>query len=89
FKLYPNPANSGEPFYVEFPTANNLKGNIDNSILVVLLDQMGKEVYSSIIILQEDEVIIAFDPNEKLSSGMYFVIGSSNTEIYRHKLIIQ
>ena len=89
FKLFPNPINSGEQFYLNFSGTVDMTSMVDNKILVVLIDQMGRELYSNVVIIEEYNVIIAFDTNHRLAPGIYFVIGSSNNEIYRQKLIIK
>ncbi|MBN4051534.1 hypothetical protein JYU16_01845, partial [bacterium AH-315-M05] len=56
--VYPNPSDGS--FYV------NIKGNKDDEVLVVVIDVLGKEHYSKVIILDEGEYILAVDPYDKL-----------------------
>lgn len=80
--LFPNPTSGSFALQLGKQTAGNL--------LVVLVDVLGQEVYSSTISLADPSAstLITISPDEKLPSGVYYVIASSNDVITKHKLII-
>ncbi|MBN4051583.1 hypothetical protein JYU16_02100, partial [bacterium AH-315-M05] len=57
--IYPNPTDG--KFFVD------IKGKEDSEVLVVVLDLLGKEHYSKVIILTSNGYVLAVDPSEKLS----------------------
>ena len=79
--VYPNPAKG--KFFVD------IKGYEGEEVLVVVMDMMGKEHFSKVVILDFGGYTIGFDPSQKLSSGVYMVIGSSNNKLYSKKLVIR
>ncbi len=82
-KVYPNPAIDNQPFNVEL---NGFEQN--EEVVVVLLNQMGEKVFSKVVVSKGDNLLTAIDPAFKLPCGIYFVVGSSNNEIYKQKLVI-
>jgi len=81
--VYPNPANSGGVFFIAFSEF------MDEEVLVVIRDIMGKEFYSKLIIVAENNQIIAFDPDQKTPPGTYLIVASSKKELYTKKLIVK
>lgn len=77
--LFPNPAQSR--FNI---TNDEIKSH--TSVLVVLYNTAGVEVYSKVII-KEGEVI-AVDTENRLEPGIYVVVASSEDRIYKKKIII-
>ncbi|HET6226662.1 MAG TPA: T9SS type A sorting domain-containing protein, partial [Bacteroidia bacterium] len=76
-----------------FPNPAQNKFNISNdsfkpheSVLVVLYNTAGVEVYSKIVV-KEDEVI-AVDTENRLDPGIYIVVASSQDHLYKKKIII-
>lgn len=81
--VYPNPTNAQEAFFITFT------GFGDEEVLVVLRDMYGRDFYSKMIILTDNNQIIAFDPEQLIPTGSYLVIASSKHELYRQKLIVR
>lgn len=81
--VYPNPTNTKEAFFVTFT------GFGDEEVLVVIRDIYGRDYYSKMIILTDNNQIIAFDPDQRIPAGTYLVIASSKHELYRQKLIVR
>jgi hypothetical protein len=76
-----------------FPNPTQSKFNITNgdfkpaeSVLVVLYNTAGVEVYSKILV-KEGEVI-AVDTENRLEPGIYVVVASSQDHLYKKKIII-
>ncbi|OFY74062.1 MAG: hypothetical protein A2265_02730, partial [Bacteroidetes bacterium RIFOXYA12_FULL_33_9] len=85
FKIYPNPVQYNQAFYVNM---TGLKSN--DEVLVIVIDALGREMYSKVIFTNsEGSVLEAIDPHGRLEPGTYFIVGSSKDEIYSKKLIIR
>ncbi len=81
--VFPNPTKGG--FFVSYA------GEISEQapLLVILYDMMGNEVYSKVIVSENDNgSVIAIDPENQLEAGIYFVVGSTDNTLYRKKLVI-
>jgi Secretion system C-terminal sorting domain len=84
FNVYPNP-NDGGTLNLELLT-NKKQGA---EVLVVVYDMLGNELYSKVIITNENgNIIRAIDPSQKLASGVYMVTATSNHKIYNKRLIV-
>lgn len=83
-KVYPNPSVSGEPFNVNYSNPNSA----NEEVLIVVLDFTGRALYSKVILQENDGVLVAIDPANKLNPGIYFVTGTSKNEIFRQRLVI-
>jgi alpha-tubulin suppressor-like RCC1 family protein len=79
--IFPNPATGS--FAIELNSPDK------NMALVVMQDMLGREVYSSHVNILSGSNIVRVDPGENISAGIYYVIASSNNNIYKHKLIIE
>jgi len=79
--VYPNPTQG--KFWVD---VNGPKGD---EVIVVVLDMMGREHYSKVVILEDYGYTLAVDPSNKLAPGVYMVVGSSNNKLYSKKLVIR
>jgi hypothetical protein len=79
--VFPNP--SSGPFSVR------LSGAGGDNVLIVVKDILGRELYSSVILLAGDNEVIAIDPTGKLPAGVYSVVASSASRIYQKKIVIQ
>ena len=79
--IYPNPS------FGEFNI--DLSGMENKEVLVVIKDISGKEVYSKVTIIQEGKNIIAIDSEQKLAPGTYFVIASSNNDLFSQRIIVK
>jgi len=83
FNIYPNP-NSGEQINL------TLQLQQKEELLVVLIDMLGNQVYSKVIITNDNgTVATAINPSQELAKGCYQVIGYSSTKTLSQKLIIQ
>lgn len=86
FSLYPNPAHANTSVFINIKTS----AEEDKSILVVVYDITGREIYSKINILEkENGQITAVDPSMTLSPGIYVISASADNAIYKEKLVIR
>ena len=81
--VYPNPAESGKAINV------SISGQNGKEVLVVIRDLPGREFYSKVILISNDKEVIAIDPSGKLSSGIYFIVATSDNNIYEKKMVIK
>jgi len=85
FNVYPNPAKTGDNFYVDLKQRDPYE-----KILIVVRTIYGELLYSKVIITDSGgEVIEAIDMNKRLASGIYMVIGTSKDKYYSKKLIVR
>jgi fibronectin-binding autotransporter adhesin len=84
FKIFPNPSN-GEEIYISSETL----GEGNSEVLVVLYNIMGEIVFSKVIVSDNGTFISAIDPSKHLGPGVYIVVGTSNNDFYRQKLVIR
>jgi hypothetical protein len=82
--LYPNPAKKGNGVEV-----NVGKRSGGAEILVIVFDMLGRESYSKVVVQNEPGPVMAIDPYNNLSAGMYIVIGSTDDELFNQKLVIR
>jgi len=84
FTVYPNPSFSSQDLYISF------KGlNVQEEVLLVLRDVLGREVYSKVVFADDNgSVLKAIDPYKRLAAGTYMVIGSVDNDSYNKKIII-
>lgn len=81
-KVYPNPSN-GNNTYVSFT------GRRNEEILVVVYDIMGRTNFSKVLIVEDGKGLVAIDPSQKLTPGVYLVVASSETSIFNQKLTVK
>ncbi len=81
--LYPNPAYATDAVHIDM---EDMQGE---QVLVIVLDMMGREAYSKVILNTGNGPVTAIDPHNNLTPGMYIVIGSSNDELFNEKLVIK
>ena len=79
--IYPNPATG--PFNIV------ISGQNGRETLIVIRDLLGKEFYSKLLILSGDKEVIAMDPTGTLAAGVYFVVATSDNNIFEKKVIIK
>jgi hypothetical protein len=79
--LFPNPVNAGEQLNIQFPSWHT-------EVLVVLRDMQGKEVFSKVIVFEENNLLYAIPIDNDLPSGVYIVIASSNRNVLFSKKVI-
>nr|MBA3707055.1 T9SS type A sorting domain-containing protein [Bacteroidota bacterium] len=83
FNIFPNPSATGD-------ATIELKGKEGCEVVLKLYDAQGKELYSRIeLIKQTGDTQISLNQFSKLSSGVYFVVASSNNILIKKKLIIK
>jgi len=81
--LSPSPITSEETLKVEF------KNIFKTNLLVVIRDVKGREFYSKVFTQISNNKTIGIPINTNIPSGMYFVIATSDNQIYSEKLIIK
>ena len=82
---YPNPVKTNESLHL---TGKGL--NSKDEVLIVLLDMLGKQHYSKIILADtKGEIFEAIDVQKNLKPGVYLVVGSSENVMYNKKIIIK
>lgn len=81
----PNPSDGTN---VTIQIANTSKES--KEVLVVVHDVMGREAFSKVVTTFRDgSFSIAFDPSQRLASGVYLITASSDDEIINQRLIIK
>jgi len=85
FNVFPNPASVINNIFLNM---NGLEP--DKEVLVVVKSVLGQVLYSKIIFTDHNgNILEAIDPYNRLSQGIYLVIGSVNNEVYSKKLLIK
>jgi len=85
FSVYPNPANNEDEIYVNFEGLDPGK-----EILVVVKDVLGNMLYSKVVFSDsQGNALEAVDPYNRLTPGIYLIIGTTKDEIYSKKFIIR
>lgn len=80
--VYPNP-NTGGAINLQ------INGISSEEVLVVVYDMFGKEMFSKVIITNEnDNDVHAIDPSQKLPAGIYIISATSDQKIYNKRLIV-
>ena len=83
-KLYPNPAISSNNVKIELQGFES-----DKEVLVVVQNILGEQMYSKIILLDDNGFALeGIDPNNRLSKGTYIIVASSDDNLLSKKLII-
>ena len=83
--VFPNPMNENQNLAITF---SDLKDN--SEILVIVRDITGKEFYSKVkIINQEENVVFSIDLEQRLTPGIYIITGSVDNSLFNKKLIVQ
>jgi hypothetical protein len=81
--LYPNPAQSYDKIQID------LGDVVEDEVLVIVYDMMGRESYSKVILNRGTGPVTAIDPHNNLTPGMYIVVGSTKDELFNEKLVIK
>lgn len=81
--LYPNPALSHDRVQIDLADVES------KEVLVIVLDMMGREAYSKVVLNNGSGPVTAIDPHSNLTPGMYIVIGSTQDELFNEKLVIK
>ena len=81
--IYPNPSN-GSSFFIHL---NDLRGE---KIIVVITDEMGRELYSKVALTGAyAQTIEVCDLDERLRPGVYVVTASSETDLCQQKILVK
>lgn len=81
--IYPNPSD-GTNIHLDA-----VGFGVEKEILVVVTDITGREFYSKVIVSNySGEIATIIDPDNKLASGTYLVIGTSDDRLFSKKLLI-
>ncbi len=84
--VYPIPTEKEDKINVRFLGQHNYNQEIN----VILMDTRGVIYYSKVVVLSNDgETVYSFDPHNRVSSGTYLIIGSSDNKTYKQKIIIE
>jgi len=83
FNVYPNPINSGGILSLEFANTEQ------KEVLVVVNDIYGRELYTKILITHQNGFVVACDCMDRLPSGTYIIMATSQNNIYKKKLVIR
>jgi len=82
--VYPNPASSGESVFL------NMDGFKDKEILLVVINTLGEQLYSKVILTDVSGFTFeAIDPYSRLAPGVYYIVGSSNNNLFNKKVVIK
>ncbi|MBI2270645.1 MAG: T9SS type A sorting domain-containing protein [Bacteroidetes bacterium] len=60
----------------------------EKTILVVVLDIIGTEIYSSSVIIENGSDKVIIKPEIDIPTGIYYVVASSDDKLVKHKLVI-
>lgn len=80
---FPNPAAAGENVNME------MKGLANHEVLVVLRDMNGKEFFSKVYLVAENDQLTAIDAFHTLPAGTYLLIASSGKLLHTQKVIVK
>lgn len=81
--IFPSPALTGSPLQV------SVTGAKDQEVMIVVVDLLGQEYFSSVRLVGKDQEVMAVDPSHKLAAGVYTVIATTNDQILKRKIVIQ
>ena len=82
FKAYPNPLNTSQNLSLSFSSHPNTQ------VQVVVIDYLGKQVYSKPMITNQDGMLRPVNLAGKLQNGVYFVMGLIDNKVYQQKLMV-
>ena len=81
--VYPNPALPSSGLNV------GVVGAKGEEVLIVVTDMLGREFYSKVTVIEDNQQTIAIDPTDQLAAGVYTIIATSNDNIQKKKLVVQ
>ncbi|MFA4853601.1 MAG: T9SS type A sorting domain-containing protein, partial [Bacteroidales bacterium] len=62
----------------------------DKELLVVVLNTLGKQLYSKVMVTDTNKFTIeAVDSYTRLAPGVYYIVASSNSNLFHKKLVIR
>jgi len=60
----------------------------NNEVLVALHDIYGKMIFSKVVSMDETKGNIVLDPSGAINPGVYFVVGSDDTNLYKQRIVV-
>ncbi len=60
----------------------------NEEVLIVVSDLLGNEIYSKVVFKNQCAVLKAYDPYNKIPSGVYTVTATNRNEIYNQRVVI-
>lgn len=82
--VYPTPSD-GDKIYLRFKGQTS-----EEKVLVILIDVLGQTVYSKVTFTDTNgNILEAIDETQKLTPGIYTVIGSVRDKVYNQRLVIK
>lgn len=79
--IFPNPLGQNEVLNIQFPAWYT-------QALVVMRDMMGKEIFSKVIVFEENNLLYAIPLDKEIPSGIYLITASSNRNVLFSKKVI-
>lgn len=83
FVIFPNPL-FGNQFYINMPFSEE-----EQEVFVTLFNSQGQKVYSKMVVQNEGSTITTITLSTKLKAGIYMLVGLSDYDEFRKRLIIQ
>ena len=67
-----------------------MDGFKDKEILLVVINTLGEQLYSKVILTDVSGFTFeAIDPYSRLAPGVYYIVGSSNNNLFNKKVVIK
>ena len=83
-KVFPNPSKANEATYF------SLDGIETNSMLVVVYDMLGREIYSKVELVENKGYLYTLSSDgSKLPSGVYLITASAEDKVFHQKIIVK
>ncbi|MCX7759506.1 MAG: T9SS type A sorting domain-containing protein [bacterium] len=79
--IFPNPIEKDQQLNIQFP-------DWYTEALVVLRDMMGKEVFSKVIVFEENNLLYAIPLDKEIPSGVYLITASNSHHVLFSKKVI-
>jgi hypothetical protein len=81
-KIFPNPSNG------KLLNLSLSQVPVGQELMLRIYNTMGLEVFSKVVVQKEDTFPIAIELPQKLASGIYYVVGSSQNQSFQQSLIV-
>lgn len=66
-----------------------LNGFRGEEVLLILMDELGREHYSKVVVVESDKEVFIISTDGKLSRGLYIILGSSMNNLYNKHILIK
>lgn len=83
FKVFPNPVKANEKLNVV------IGETASKEILIVVVDMLGNEAYSKVIVPDKNRGAFVIDIEKRLNPGVYLVTGSSDDTMISKKVVVR